>query len=568
MIVIISLLRIIFSFEFLKEGFHSDEVWSYGLANSYYEPFIYDTPDHTENINFEEWITGDIFKEYLTVDDNHRFRYDSVFFNQSKDNHPPLYYILLHTICSFFPENLSIWYGFSINILAYILTVLFLFFLVRNVTENNISGFVCCVWYSFSAGALNTFVYVRMYALLSMFAVISLYLHQRLFYSGNIKKYGILLSLTLLAGSLTHHFFMVYEAAVAVFFCFYYISKKKYKLLISYSAYMIISAGVSIAVFPATISHIFNGKIHEPKYTPAWQIILTFNCLFRELFGFELPVILSFSPAAVLIAALCIVLILSPLAFLLRKNIFIIKTFDYLCNLPRRFPEKIRNINLMIPVMIFSSLCIVLLTALTVSQITMSYSADRYIFFIYPVFCGFVVSIITVLLKKLKNSKLNFLVLAMLCGFMCIASNFKSGSFYLFQRPDDTLSVREVISGKTCVYVTSEAWFLTCLTWEATDAEYIYAIKSDNLEQKLHRIPESPDEKSPLYFIVDISSLKEEMNNVEVFHGSMPLRGISGNGRKLSEKDLNDFFISKYGDFQYIGHAYLFDREHYIYCVR
>ncbi len=61
--------------------------------------------------------TYDIFyNNYFAVKKNERFDYRKVWKNQKNDVHPPIYYILLHTICSFFPGKFSWWYAGSINI--------------------------------------------------------------------------------------------------------------------------------------------------------------------------------------------------------------------------------------------------------------------------------------------------------------------------------------------------------------------------------------------------------------------------------------------------------------------
>ena len=85
----------------MKKGYYVDEVWSYGLANSYYHPHVY------WNDALSEWVSGDYFKEYLEVSEAERFKYGSVIFNQKNDVHPPLFYAILHTICSFFPNTFS-----------------------------------------------------------------------------------------------------------------------------------------------------------------------------------------------------------------------------------------------------------------------------------------------------------------------------------------------------------------------------------------------------------------------------------------------------------------------------
>ena len=48
-----------------------------------------------------------------------RFDYAQVYENQIIDaSHPPLYYALVHTVCSFFPGVFSKWLAYSINVLA------------------------------------------------------------------------------------------------------------------------------------------------------------------------------------------------------------------------------------------------------------------------------------------------------------------------------------------------------------------------------------------------------------------------------------------------------------------
>ena len=100
-----------------KQNFHGDEIWTYGLANGFYRPFITLQPGISlinkigqECDNAGEWIDGEFFNDYITVDETDRFRYDSVVSNQAHDMHPPLYFAILHTISSFFPGSLRYFY--------------------------------------------------------------------------------------------------------------------------------------------------------------------------------------------------------------------------------------------------------------------------------------------------------------------------------------------------------------------------------------------------------------------------------------------------------------------------
>ena len=92
----------------IKRFYYMDEAYSYGLSNHNM------IPTFKQN---EYESTYDIFyNNYFAVKKNERFDYRKVWKNQKNDVHTPIYYILLHTICSFFPGKFSWWYAGSINI--------------------------------------------------------------------------------------------------------------------------------------------------------------------------------------------------------------------------------------------------------------------------------------------------------------------------------------------------------------------------------------------------------------------------------------------------------------------
>ena len=111
-----------------KKNMHTDEVLTYGLANA---------P--------EGWITltnGEIYSparkawmDYVTVGEN-RFDYAVVWRNQAMDVHPPLYYALIHTICSFFPGKFSLWFAGAVNLIFAVLTL----WASRRLLEEQITG--------------------------------------------------------------------------------------------------------------------------------------------------------------------------------------------------------------------------------------------------------------------------------------------------------------------------------------------------------------------------------------------------------------------------------------------
>lgn len=140
----------------LKVDYHMDEVWSYGLAN------------HPGDIvmDFELGKTYDpkeVYDDYLVVGEDHRFDYANVWENQRNDNHPPLYYALLHTICSLFPGTFSKWYAGAINIFFALLMFVFARRLIRRLTHSETVLFALSVALALSAGVLNVASFLRMY---------------------------------------------------------------------------------------------------------------------------------------------------------------------------------------------------------------------------------------------------------------------------------------------------------------------------------------------------------------------------------------------------------------------
>ena len=86
--ICVLLIQIIFMIFYcdMKKGYFVDELWSYGLSNSYYHAQIWEDGalDNPE-------ISPDMFKEYMTVNEGEAFKFGSVIYNQTHDSHPPLF---------------------------------------------------------------------------------------------------------------------------------------------------------------------------------------------------------------------------------------------------------------------------------------------------------------------------------------------------------------------------------------------------------------------------------------------------------------------------------------------
>lgn len=117
----------------MKKGYFVDEIWSYGLSNSYYHAQLEDN-NSLENVK----ISSELFKKYLTVDEGKNFKFGSVVNNQMHDAHPPLFYMVLHSVSSLFTGTFSKWFGLIPNIIYFVIVMFLLLKISQCVSDNNI----------------------------------------------------------------------------------------------------------------------------------------------------------------------------------------------------------------------------------------------------------------------------------------------------------------------------------------------------------------------------------------------------------------------------------------------
>ena len=115
-VMLAALLALMASIGARKDGFDIDEYFTYGLANSYHQPFL--------NTETGRWISGKAFSDYLTAS-GHAHEYLNVYENQIADVHPPLYYLFVHAVCSVFRNPpFTKWTGIGLNLFFFSLTQL------------------------------------------------------------------------------------------------------------------------------------------------------------------------------------------------------------------------------------------------------------------------------------------------------------------------------------------------------------------------------------------------------------------------------------------------------------
>ncbi len=311
-ILIASLFAMIY-FGHQKEGYHVDELYSYGLANSEYLPFMhfglsgYDVKDWMKEYgagesfadlfsnlikdfkilkecNFDfygseiyqayliaqansadtyttTWVPGQDYVDYLAVSESNTFNYASVYYNQRGDVHPPFFYMLLHTICSIFQGSFSKWYGLALNVMVLLTALVVLYKMSERHFGGSRVALAITAVYAFSAGFMSTAMFIRMYALLTLMTLLCLYVHLEILradFTFN-KKLTLALVFSVLGGYYTQYYFVLYAIAIAVVFVVLMALKKKFKSVLRYICTLAGAAVTGIIIWPFAIKHVFRG---------------------------------------------------------------------------------------------------------------------------------------------------------------------------------------------------------------------------------------------------------------------------------------------------------------------
>ena len=184
-----------------------DPIFTFTLANSPYEfNYIDNKLDKFPSDN--GWFSADILKEQYVVMQYDRFNYSGVYWHQRLDNHPLLYYSLVHTICSLFPENYSIWYALVINLVSLLLIDVLMIQIAHYLFQEYYAGIILILMETMMVTFYGMVHIARMYMLLALMCLWLLKICLRIAKENQFSMIEILLCIFL--GSQTHYYFYVY----------------------------------------------------------------------------------------------------------------------------------------------------------------------------------------------------------------------------------------------------------------------------------------------------------------------------------------------------------------------
>ena len=316
-----------------KQGFHEDEIFSYGSSNykydNVYRSYGYAQADmdyfwkvvwtgsltnkiskgidfflhkdeyrdsFDETLKKEEpiWKTKKDANDYLTLSSENILNFVSVWLNQALDVHPPLFYFGVHLFSIFSLNHFSKYIIFSLNLCFFFIALAGMLKIMRLMRLDRYK-IPAILLYGASIGAISTVMFQRMYMMLTCFAVWYLYYSLKFYKTERFtKKDAIFYGLIILGGFLTQYYFCVYAVGVFLFLSLFLWKErpvKKWRQLFFIHAS---AAIIGILLFPTAIEDIFFsyrglGGSQDKEKSFIEMIIYFFTALGK---AFSLPVIL------------------------------------------------------------------------------------------------------------------------------------------------------------------------------------------------------------------------------------------------------------------------------------
>ncbi len=490
LILAISLCVMIY-FGHQKEGYHVDELYSYGLANSEYLPFMhfgvsgYDVKDwmneygagesfvdlfsnlakdfrilKENNFDFYSseiyqayriaqansadtytttWVPGQDYVDYLAVSESNTFNYASVYYNQRGDVHPPFFYMLLHTICSFFVGEFSKWFGLALNMLVLSLALIVLYKMCSEHLCPKGPAIIIVIGYALSCGFMTTAMFIRMYALLTLMTLLCCYVHLKIYEADFrfTRKLGFALFFSVLGGYYTQYYFVLYAMVIAGIMLLTMLIHKKYKAAVKYVLILGASAVTGILIWPFSVKHVFSGyrgreslSILTGGNLSLYKAKIMFGNMVSQMFG-------GYTVLLVIACAVAVIICFGLGKFLWKKQLPYAKTAL-----------------LVLPVLTYTCL---------VGQIS-PFLSERYIMCTYPFWCIIFVCAIYYSVDfmcknpvlqsekwKKRVCKLEAVILFVIIGFWIGTANYvvcEPG--YIFTGGQEAYAVPE---GTDCVFV-------------------------------------------------------------------------------------------------------------------
>ena len=582
-IIFIQVIYLSLIFSFGKEGYHSDEVYNYGFSNSYYMKDLDNSK--FENSIFQKWNSSQLFKDYVTVDENHRFAFNAVIKNCNMDYNPPFQFMLLHAICSLFPGVFSWYFCFIINIISFVISQIFIFLLSKSITKSNIVGICSVILYGFCVGGMDIAIFMRIYGLGTMFIVLFMYFSHKI-YNGVFKDTKTLVFcyifcfISLFLGAYSMHVFLIPAFFITLVYCLYYLFSKHIKRFFVYGFTCLGAVALSCLLYPKTFENLGISISHSGvsssevsysliKYPLPMQLRLYAYQFTRDLFGVHIDPLPNPYFEYFLIGLFCFIVLAIPICFVVRKE----KWFrSAILNIKNRFLsvfKKIKQFNVSILVLLISFLSVWFFAAWKTSWYLMKVCANRYLFVAYPLAAVFSVVIGYYIFRFLFNKKISLIILIVLSCSLSFLSHCESQSHaFLFEHYTEGVTFDEFEDNSNSVLLLSSPWTIVFFAPKLYNTNSFYATDMTTYKNNIYF--DGADNSQPYYVILDLTYMlnkeldennPDDKNVLDIYKESADLFTL--------ESDVIGFFESEDNvDYlEYVGTDEIMRRVYHIYKV-
>ena len=256
-LVFVSIVGVCLLFCYRKQGLFIDEIYTYGLSNSYYAPYLTDIKDGSL---IDKTVTRAEVEAYLSVGDEDAFRFDSVYHNLKEDVHPPLYYWIFHFVSSLVRGSCSKWIGLGINAVLFLLTCIALYALAEELYGSTDVSCAVTALYGMSVLGLSTVTMIRMYMLLTLFTVLLALTVAHLLHNPEKREYYFCLAAVLFGGMMTQYYFVFYAFFLCAAFDIAMLLRKEYRCALRFSLFALAGVGLMVCAFRASLQQVFLGN--------------------------------------------------------------------------------------------------------------------------------------------------------------------------------------------------------------------------------------------------------------------------------------------------------------------
>lgn len=556
---------------------HLDEAYSYGFANNPGEPwFIHPGVDENGNeisIHYGGWFPGEDLWNFLVVNDGERFDFASVVENKLGDNSPSNYELLLHFVCSLFPNTFSLNYAFAVNLFFYIgsLIVLVLINLeiFKDYKNRNLYTASCVLFFALSISGTGAYTFFRMYGVLSFYSLLVFYLIQKI--CTGEKKTLIKCALLMVAsffGFFTHLNFIVYAFCLTVSVCVYLLLTKKFKKMISVGITELLSVILFFVIYPYPLQRVEPWMSNENSDHFSYFTRLNFSNMhmFGESIGFYIPFtvpsIIWWIGVAAFVAA-----IIAMIFFLFRKEKWFPaikdKTIPVLKDAANCFKKIAKKSCPWLYVAIVTAVMYMLFINAIAPIMTTKGYVTRYFFigmhFVIIAFVGLMSVFYDVQSKKVKYVVGPALII--LSCYLIYNMNFNYGNPFLLTKPfDRDEEIVSLVDGADVMIFSSEPLDLYSLIVPLRTVDEFYFITVTDWNLSEDDIPEGG-----FYVMVDKDTFPDE----EVVGAG--LGGFSAGGTGLAGS-IDDYLIARLDPaeertFTFVRNYNTFAGEYKIYYV-